>query len=268
MFDLDGIIIKKNNKPDLETISQIKKAFYDGHIIVVSSRKNLILVEKEINFFKDYIHYFIGLNGSIIYNFKNNDHLRVSKTFDRSFIKYLLNDVKELNGVCQIISSNDIFINDYSSYSKSNINILDDDEKIILKNFNQYDVNNTNIFILQISVYIAKSKIDLFKDFLVEYYGNKYSHITVSGSLIDINIYGVSKFNALKKILRNENINIKDVYVFAHSESNLDLLEKIENTYALENSYDQIKQVAKTIISNNDQNTISFELTSILDNLD
>ncbi|MGL4183623.1 MAG: HAD hydrolase family protein [Metamycoplasmataceae bacterium] len=269
VFDLDGIIIddEKNIKPDIfERIIEVSKK---GNIIAVFSRNSHIEFLDLLNILKKYVTYFVGLNGSIIINLKTDTKIRSQKTLDYSFIKLILNDVKELKGFCQIMTSNEVYTNYYQLYSNDFINSKmnsnsDENEQ---SNFNFLDIyKNPNLLVLQISIKLPEEKDKIFKEFIDNYYGSGYSCIFTENKFIDINTKGVSKYNSLLKIIKLEDINIRNVFVFVNSESSLKIVETFPNSFIVDNNLEtkNISNIKNKLIPKDDNETICFEITSIL----
>ncbi|MGL5521999.1 MAG: HAD hydrolase family protein [Metamycoplasmataceae bacterium] len=270
VFDLDGIIIDddKNIKSNiLEKIIEVNKK---GNIIAVFSRNSHIEFLEVLDILKKYVTYFVGLNGAIIINLKTNTKIRTWKTLDYSFIKLILNDVRELKGFCQIMTSNEVYTNHYQLYSNnflsSKMNSNSDEKE--QSNFNFLDIyKNPNLLVLQISIKLPEEKDKTFKEFIDNYYGSGYSCIFSENKFIDINTKGVSKYNSLLKIIKLENINIKNIFIFVNSESSLKIVETFPNSFLVDNNLvnKNFSNIKNKLIEKDDTETICFEITSILE---
>lgn len=118
---------------------------------------------------------------------------------------------------------------------------------------------------LQLSISAAQEKIKYFRDYIKEFYGADYCCSKIQNSSFDINVLGVSKFESLKIIINKEQILTKNIYVFSFDINDTYLLTNFQNSYATESSSESVKKAAKKIINEDERNTISFELTTIID---
>ena len=69
---------------------------------------------------------------------------------------------------------------------------------------------------------------------------NQYGFISV-----DINRLGANKGNAIKRLLKHLDISYKDAYAFGDGLNDIEMMEAVYNSYAMDNACERLKEVAR-----------------------
>ena len=71
---------------------------------------------------------------------------------------------------------------------------------------------------------------------------NQYGFISV-----DINRLGANKGNAIKRLLKHLDISYKDAYAFGDGLNDIEMMEAVYNSYAMDNACERLKEVADVL---------------------
>lgn len=192
----------------LEKIKILRK---ENNLIVFISRKNMSFFDFFFKKEEKLFDYFIGLNGTFIYTSQNRKKKILDESFPITFIKEILNDIKEINGIIYNYSLNHRFTNNYAfqvvKISKENNyddSFFDVEEDIVQK-------------ILQISIKLNERIVDHFSNFLIDFYGNKFKIQKINEETIDINFKTSSISFFLNEILKENFKNKDDMHIYIDS---------------------------------------------------
>ncbi len=268
---MEGILLNQNKSIDKEIIDEMKEINLQNHFIAIVTSRSYKESMKHLKEVKHLINFFVGNNGAILVDNIKQNLLKTPKTIGFKFINSILKDVELLGGAVQIITSKKIYIDSYINSLKNN-SLLQ--KSIIPPNTiptAKYEVESVNMYhnkVIQLTIVI---NCDLIQELLIyfkKFYTSDYNFNMSSNITIDINVAGVNRYEGIKTIMSFYKLDNKNVFCFGYTQSDLELMQNIKNTYALENATPIIQNLAKNIINVGDTKTISFEIQKILkDNL-
>ncbi|MDK2819687.1 MAG: HAD-IIB family hydrolase [Mycoplasmataceae bacterium] len=265
VFDLTGTLLNKNEGIDPEIIYQIKKIYKKNHYVAITSSNSYQYCIDLLKPIIDFIHFFVGNNGSILIDNIKGELMKTPKTLNMDFINEILKDVKLLGGAVQIITSKKVFVNSYINIFKSEEWLS---EKAIERNINQFSEYEINSMrqnqIIQLSIIINPNYINQFLVYLKQLYCNDYEFKKSSKINIDINLSGVNKYEGIKTIMLLYQINEDNVFSFGNSTSDLEVIKNTHNSYAMANSDLVVKEFAQNIIQTSEDDTVALEIQKIL----
>lgn len=257
VFDLDGTLLNKNQVISEVNAIALKEAKQKGHILIVATGRNYIYAQLCIGKYWDLFDYYIGCNGAIIKNIKDNKDISINKTIDFEFVKILVNILKKESGAIQISTIWNVFTDIYLDEKNDLI------KKIKKETFFDPFPSMTKMkdddkkSIVQISAHFEENKTRKMWEELVKKYDNNYTFSITSPRNIDINAKEISKLNAIKKIVEINKYLEDNVFIFGDSQNDIDGLKYFKNSYAMENGFEEAKKVAKNIIGDNNSDAIS-----------
>lgn len=250
-IDIDGTLLKSNGTISYNTVSIIKKLKEQGHEIVLCSarsRNAAISICKLIDTSK----YVISSNGAEIYDYYNNDVIKIN-TIDKDIcvdlwnicnksgfkISYAVNDVEYVNiPFCK----NQITVDD--------INYIDlESVKSIMIVFDNYDAG-MRLFEKIKSSAVVKSCCNKIEKDDCGYWFN----------VLDKN---TSKGLAVEKLSNLLNISRNNIVSFGNDYNDISMFNISADGCAVSNSDLSLKQIATKIILSNDEDGVA---NYILDN--
>lgn len=257
-FDLDGTLLNSKSELSKENYNALLKASKAGHILLMVTGRNYIYAQMAIKEYWGVFNYFVGCNGAIIHSIHNRDLIDIDDNkipFD--FVMEIIHETREIGGTLQISTEWEVFVKYYLSEDSTVIppinkqRLFDPFQSI----FDMDDKNKKSI--VQISVHLEEHNVRKYKDLWVEKYGDQYEFTITSKHNIDINRKKISKLKAIKSIVKMENILYDDVFVFGDSQNDIKGLEYYNNTYAMDNAFEEVKNASKHVIGNNDSSDIA-----------
>ncbi len=257
--DLDGTLLGKDNRVSKRNKQAIDKLISNGANVVFTSGREfgeLDNVFESLGYKVDSI----CLNGGD-YRDKDGNSLFVYP-LDKSVVEHALRYSKEKNYLVSFHGSEGTYmttglgkyIDEFSKYvSYSNKENNDASEFLNYFagkcRFNLKDEDIVNMSIIKIEyVYLFKDQ----QNEVIEEYKrmNTYPTSAFYGN-VEINPINVSKGNMLKRYCDDRGINYDDVYVFGDGLNDMSMFEQFENSVAMGNSEEQIKEKAKYITLDN-----------------
>ena len=272
--DLDGTLLKSDETISDYTVNVIKKIIKKGHIFCIATgrplRSSYHIYEKLG--LKTVI---ANLNGSIITNPSDNTFLPINLTFGRELIHEIFKyeELKSKLG-CVLIENIDgtYVLSDVKDHKvhkeflkKFHIN---PNEPVFYTTFNdisiiQRDINSILMWVKDvpnIDDYTFKVK-GLTGTLLVRNWSIKdYS----DGSVLEINSIFGNKGTAIKFLSSYYAIPLRNCIAFGDGENDIEMIQKIENGYAMKNGSSVVKVPANKITEfNNDHDGVARELAKI-----
>ncbi|WP_315081944.1 Cof-type HAD-IIB family hydrolase [uncultured Clostridium sp.] len=244
--DLDGTLVVGNelkNDKDLTLINKLKE---HGHKLIVSTGRSYDLVIPLIEKYDIEYDYLLLCNGSLIMN----------RAHEMVFDEWISNEI-----------SNKI-INDY--YNNKTLVYLDNYKNSIFidnPNLDKYQIGDMmDLFTKKIDIQEAMSskdnykiislspvdkdqgKAEQIKDEIIEKYGE---HVEAYRNqfFVDIVPKGCSKGNALKRILKVEDISKDNLYVVGDSFNDVSMFNITHNSYTFNDSEDKVKEHANNEVN-------------------
>lgn len=257
--------MNKENVINIEVVKEIKKTFKENHLIAVVTSKSYTFVEEYLEPIIDFIHFFVGNNGAILIDKIKNEVMKTQKTLNIDFINNIMRDVKLLGGIVQIITSKRIFVGSYVSSLKNQKWLTSNIKNKYIEPFKRYaeGVLRSNE-VIQLTILLNPDLVNELTIFLKKFYNDGYEFTSSLPWSIDVNASGINKYEGIRAIMLLYKIKMENTFCFVDSENDLILVSNIENSYAMENSVDVIKENVKNIIGMNDDNTIALEIKKIL----
>ena len=252
VVDLDGTLLNINggcSKNSKEYLLRLKRM---GYIIVIATGR---VIKDAINITDGAIfsNYIISDGGALIYDMDNKKIVYDNK-IDKDELRRILdsyNDDIDYITMCDLYNYNRYGDNDKRMdlfYDKKiidkdkfieNINgiyhviVRFKDSKLVDKYYNLYDNDMIDVLVMQDS-FADKKWIEIFGE-------------------------GVSKYNAIKKIMDIENIENKDVISFGDGRNDIDMIKKSGVGVAMGNALEIVKSVSDYVtISHNKDGVVYF----------
>ena len=91
---------------------------------------------------------------------------------------------------------------------------------------------------------------------LKERLGGRYAVILSGENWVDVMRPGVSKGRAMQMLQQLKGLTPEDCMAFGDYLNDLELLESVSESYAMENALEELKRVAKYIAPGNDENGV------------
>lgn len=261
VFDLDGTLLNSHREISEENYNALEKAKAKGHLLAIATGRNYIFAKKVLNKHWNTFDFYLGCNAAVFHNIKINKYYNISLKISYELANKISEQIKKIGGGVQVSTVWKIYANFYDINKNDEIN--DEDRK---EYFNSWlpiekmsDKEKDNI--MQISVFLDSSKVlEFHKKWILEY-GNNYDFSITSKNNIDINVKNINKLFGIKHIAKNEFIPFNNIYVFGDSQNDIPSILYYNNTYAMSNGLQEVKNIAKEVIGNNDTNSIAQIIT-------
>ncbi|MDI4567471.1 MAG: Cof-type HAD-IIB family hydrolase [Mycoplasma sp.] len=268
VFDLDGTLL--NSKKQILESSRIwiEKAKQQHFLIIFCSGRSLIDI---IEYQKKYniVDYIVANNGSYWYKTKTQE-TKIINYLDSDTAKTILDKLKRFDPLVVVNGINRII-----HFKYSNETMVDNFYKTVIdkeKNFFNRDYSFTHQHALD---FIENNKTlqigALFKKYSFDEVVNDFKELDninifySASKYIDINARGVSKYNGIKELCKDQNLNFDNIYFFGDSGNDHELLEKAKYSYAMDNADILTKQKAKYVIGDHDNDSIAKTIEKILE---
>ncbi len=256
-FDLDGTLLNSDSQLSNENIKALKAAGDRGHILMMATGRNYIYSQLALKQHWGLFNYFVGCNGSIIHSIKERDLKSKNNKLSFDFVMEILDEIKSVGGTIQVSTEWEVFT-DY--LLPESVKLLRDGikERLFDPYPSVFEMSEENKkAIVQISVHFEEHNVRKMQQKWIEQYGDAYEFTITSKHNIDINLKDICKLNAIKEIVKLENIDYENVFVFGDTQNDIKGLEYYNNTYAMENGLPETKKAAKHVIGNNDSDAIA-----------
>lgn len=264
-FDVDGTLLN-NKKNVLDSTKKAIKMLLDKNYMVCLCTGRTPVQTFDIVDELDLKHFIIGSGGATIYDIKN-----ASQKYLGDFIPK--NDL-EIMWQFALKYKRELGFNNglkfWRIYFGKNPSKEIDDEKFFIggtsKNPIYDDIEKAKEAlekesIIQISLKMESYKImELEKDIQHLLSKNVETHIT-SQVYFELSAKNINKFSAIKSIQDRFNISNENTYCFGDSDNDYEMIKYSGNGIAMGNATKKIKEVAKYIIGNNNENAIFDFLT-------
>lgn len=252
VVDLDGTLLNINGGCSRNTKKYLDKLKNLGYVIVIATGRVLgdaVSVTDGASF----ANYVISSSGGLIYDmdkkkiiFKNE----ISKSEIKRIIGYYNDDIDYVT-MCDLYC--------YNRYG-SNISKMDLFYDKRIDNIDKFIVDCDSIFHM-----IVKFKDSSLVDKYYSLFDNECIDVLVmqdsfaSKKWLEIFGEGVSKYNAIKRIMEIENIDNSDVISFGDGRNDIEMIKCSGIGVAMGNALDDVKMVSDFVtISHNDDGVIYF----------
>lgn len=250
--DMDGTIVKSNLEIPEEIVSIFQSLIDKGIACGIATGRSFHSIR---NTFKDIVDdmIIISENGAMLY-YKGT--VLKTTTFTKEVAKEINEVTKKSDGVIA-----------FSGVKKGYVFNGNDDVMHIMEHHFP-DLECVESFediddkFLEISIYFknqnSQESIDLFEPL--------HEHVSAvsSGSdWIDINVKGLNKGEGIKILQERLGISKEECMAFGDNLNDIELLQSVGESYAVENAHEQVKEIAKHIIGTNNEESVLKELKKL-----
>lgn len=261
VFDIDGTLVPHlTNSFSEETNLMFKKLKENNFIISLATGRDWISISELYK--NEHIDYFIGANGSFIYDLKNNKNIFNSSINWNEFEQYK-KDILDHNeeSIKSIILSEprSVFVKE----------IIKDRKKpwfwdAFKSKFSKYEdawekLDKNNFHLLTIE---HKYQSDLMNK-SKEYFDSKNFKINVQAFWpkgFFVANKGVTKSHSIQKLCKYLSIDMNEVIAFGDGENDLEMIRDVGLGIAMGNSVDKLKEIADDVTQNVEENGTKFYL--------
>jgi len=241
--DVDGTIYKE--KPIIleQTKKDISYAQANGYEVILATGNpyfsKMKWLMEELN-----IDHIIGSNGATIYNKKEKKY-EFTLFIDGKIINKIMKLAKSHNLFCAYWNTERIYISTFDANKEiegllNAVTIRNMYSKKIVKLFKDNDIHDA----LKIETYGSEEKTKAFyADLQKMNLDLQIAYMTKNH--IEITKHNVSKASAIKTFLKDKNTTIKECMTIGDSANDENMLVESNYSYAMGNSPDSIKKIAK-----------------------
>lgn len=252
VVDLDGTLLNINSSCSKKSKEYLLKLKNMGYIIVIATGR---ILRDAINVSDgaDFANYIISSGGGLIYDMDNSrivDDNSINKVEIRRILDSYNDDIDYIT-MCDIYYYNrygdndsrmDLFydkkINDKDKFvlnsdSVYHVIVRFKDSDLVSKYYDIYDNDKIDVLVMQDS-FVSKRWIEIFSE-------------------------GVSKYNAIKKIMEIEDIKNNDVISFGDGRNDIEMIKNCGVGVAMGNALEIVKDVSDYVtISHNEDGVVYF----------
>jgi len=259
--DLDGTLLDGNhqlNQLTIDTVINIQKL---GIKFVIATGRNYYSLDEIYEKLKlnENDGYVIGSNGQQLYDFSNNKLFKEGKISE--------SDGYNIRQLCYKNKLNTIIFYDDMIYSNNSLvlsilikfkYILEKINKSISdRGFENYNSIKKNTIIrgdLNKVCILSSNKRRINK--LKAELGNDFEVLCLNKYWYEIMPKGINKGVMLDKIMERENLSREEVIVFGDGENDIEMLKRVDNSYAMSNAMNTVKNYANYIADSNSNNGV------------
>lgn len=259
--DLDGTLLNSKKEISKKCEANIKKFIQSNNYFVMCSGRPKYRVKKYLSLLdvKGYSQYYIGFNGALVFDVKNNKSI-FSKTLSR----------EEANKVVQIAKENDVCVSIYTFDTVYTEKVSD----YILENKIYEGVNFVlcdNLLSVKLNGDIYKvlfvdepTKIAKVRSLLKEDMYECYNIVSSAPHYVEFMNKQTSKGNALRLLCEYLNIDLREVMAIGDAENDLSMLKLVSFSVAMENSEKEVKDICHYQTLSNDNDGVNLILEKVL----
>lgn len=251
VVDLDGTLLDINKGCSMKTKKYLKKLKDLGYIIVIATGR-VLASAVAVTGGAEFADYVIASSGAVVYD-KNNSKIIMKKTIDMDVVKKICScyndEIKSIN-LCDLfyhykymnnqnyvamrerrIGNIDIFLKEIDSLVNITIHVKNND--LVDKYYEMFKKEKLELLVMQDSFGKEKS--------------------------LEIFSKGVSKYEAIKVVMKRENIDNRDVIAFGDGLNDVDMIKLSGIGVAMGNALSCVKDVSDYVtISHNSDGVIYF----------
>jgi len=251
VVDLDGTLLNINSGCSKRTKKYLRRLKNLGYIIVIATGR---ILRDAINITDgaEFANYIITDSGGLIYDM-DCSKIVMKKDIPKEEVKRIFsfyNDEIDYINIC------DLF-NYYRYTFNDKIDLFFDKE---IKDTNRFIDNNDDM----LHMIVKFKNNDLVDKYYNLFNSDKIDVLVMQDSFNDrkwLEIFskGVSKYNAIKVLMKLENINNCDVIAFGDGLNDVDMVNMCGIGVAMGNALDEVKDISNYVtISHNDDGVIYF----------
>lgn len=251
VFDIDGTLVPHSDHEFHDEIKDMFKRLKDnGFTTVLASGRDFVSIGNIINY--DNIDYFIGANGSFVFDMKEKKFLFNSPIDFDIFNQYYKDILEKEKDTFNIMLSDDsnVFVNEIEKISKhwfwspfvdKFIDIDEAHKKINKEYFHLITISQKNDSI------INKTK-EYFKkyDLPIDIQSSWDSGFFIANK-------GIKKSSGINFLCNLLNMSFDNVIAFGDGRNDIDMLSKVGLSVAMGNAVNEVKKIAKDITKDVDE---------------
>jgi len=264
--DLDGTLLNSEKTISNENILAVKK-LKENKVAFCIATGRLHASAKAISDKLDNEFPIISCNGALVKDIKNNVTLHMNDISSQKALQ--INKIIEELGVrYHFYTETSVFTKELSNsalwYHTENAMQTKDENKVnvvITENMEEMAGKTQGILKFIAFPHTESLKAILKKKLL------DIGNLTISQSSsenIEIMMEGVSKGDAIKKILENYDLDIKNVMVMGDQSNDLSMFECAKIKIAMNNGTEQLKNASTFISKSNDENGVAYAINKLI----
>lgn len=250
-FDMDGTLLNSQKKIDSETLEAIKRADEAGKIVALSTGRCMPELGEYLDSIKG-LKYIIGDSGAYIREVATGKVI-YKKSIAPEIIQNIFNQTKGMDILFQIHSDEAVVEKDKQSqmehyqigvYRK----LFDDVMKKVDDIRDYFKKNNPSVYKLNLFSPDTDQRKILEGMFVKLPIQMCHSEITS----LECSPLGISKGTGLIKLCEYLNIPVRETIAVGDADNDIDILRTAGLSVAMGNGNDNVKKIAKVIVSDND----------------
>lgn len=247
VFDIDGTLVPHlTNEFSEEIIDMFKQLKENNMIITLATGRDWISIKDLYQ--NPYIDYFIGANGSFIYDLKNQKYIFNSSIQWEEFD--LFNEqvlIPNLHNIKSVILSDDnrVFVLENKVRTKP---WFWDAFKHKFQSYEnaKNELNKNNFHLITIEFKYGTDVVEKCANFFDKNNTNIYVQAAWPKGLFVAN-KGVTKAHSIAKLCEHINIDLKNVIAFGDGENDFEMIKEVGLGIAMGNAIDELKNVADDV---------------------
>ncbi|VEV54539.1 haloacid dehalogenase-like hydrolase, putative [Plasmodium vinckei vinckei] len=262
-IDLDGTLLNKHQKVSKLNIESLTKAQNKGIKIVFATGRPMFsvnaLIGKDVK--KNNLSLMPGiyLNGAITYG--PNGDIILDNYIDKKLIMDIYNFSKENNLVGRMFwdSLEKAHVFEKNEYTDRYLNLEPTKPDII----DEETLKNTKIY--RILILLDEENLSS----VLKMYKNKFSHrVFVDNTFqtyIEVYHHNANKFEGVKALCKHFDINLNDALAIGDGENDIEMLQGIGTSIAVQNAPSEIKKCAKYVAPSNIDDGVHHAIRTFCD---
>ena len=238
VLDLDKTLLNSENQISEYTVNVLKKYKDCGGRIVVATGRAITRSRKYVE--QIGAVGLITLNGSVTYY---NNEIIAQTPIDREKVYDMVQRLMAIDGMSMAVCYPDYMITSNPKFAVPGVNDYND-----MKQFSLDEIQNIKAFS---SNYEAMDAIDY------DSYGCRKITSQKEEGFHVIACKDVDKINGIKVLCNHLGINIKNTIAFGDGTNDIDLFELADESYAMENAVEELKQIATAVIGSNNEDGVA-----------
>lgn len=249
-MDFDGTLLNDEKKVTKENYKYLEQAREKG-IIIVGLTARVIESSKDVVDFASF-DYLILNNGAYIYDCQKNSGEYISK-IDKSLAHEIVSTVSESSEQIDYCSASYYYIYKNQNKNKNkpsfiiNVNSLDEVKE---------DIARMNIFLKD------ESEAEYYKELIRKNYPNVNCFIMQdscsSQKWLVVNPHNLNKIVTLEHLGKELGISLEEMTFFGDGLNDLEVIEAVGNSVAMENALEEVKNKADDVTLSNNEDGIAY----------
>lgn len=257
VFDLDGTLLTSESHLSKANLAALEAAKAKGHLLAVATGRNYEFTQLVLKDYWPMFDYYLGCNGALLHDLNQQTHWYASKAINPDLIDYLTKKLATIGGGIQVSTTWKVYTQLFLAYE--NQSFLNHTKKCYFDGWPAIATMSPEerATIAQVSIHVDPEIINEIALQIRADFAHLYAVTITSNTNIDINIKPVTKLFGIQEIVRRENLEENQVYVFGDSENDIPSLSYYDHSFATANGLEDTKQAAKTVIGSNNTDAIA-----------